>query len=378
MAFFDITHTDQHTRARAGLLHTAHGIIQTPVFMPVGTQATVKGVLPCMLHECGAQIVLSNTYHLMLRPGIEVIQKSGGLHAFMGWPGPVLTDSGGFQVYSLALLRKIMDDGVSFQSHIDGSKHFLGPEQSMQLQKIFGSDIIMAFDVCTSYPCEYDSACNALNSTLQWSLVCKSFYTEQGLAQQQQFLFGIVQGSFFKDLRLRSANHLVATGFDGYAIGGVSVGEPPELLYDMVDYTAQQLPLQAPHYVMGVGSPKDIVMCVGLGIDMFDCVLPTRNARNGTAFTSTGTLIVKAGRYKDSLEPVDSCCGCYCCRHFTRAYMRHLFNAGEMLGPQLLSIHNLWYYNNLLKRIRESIIQGTFFSLQKEIVNLYTRCHIET
>jgi queuine tRNA-ribosyltransferase len=363
---FNIEAIDKETSARAGTMRLAHGDVQTPVFMPVGTSASVKALTPVHIKETGSQIILGNTYHLNLRPGIEIVGKAGGLHEFMGWDGPILTDSGGFQVFSLSTLRRITPEGVHFQSHIDGSPCFLGPKEAMEIQQTLGADIIMAFDECTSYPVEYDYACNSCQLTINWETQCRKLHTKSS-----QALFGIVQGSVFSDLRKMMAKQLVDLDFDGYAIGGLSVGEPEDVLYEMTGLTTGELPKDKPRYLMGCGTPVNLVECVARGVDMFDCVMPTRNGRNGTAFTANGTLIVKAGRYKDDFDPIEDGCGCYACRNFSRAYIRHLFNVNEILGLTLVSIHNLWFYNDLMARMRQAIVEGGFADFRRSFLKKY-------
>ena len=328
--------------------------------MPVGTRGTVKALAPREIKETGAQIILGNTYHLFLRPGMEIISAAGGLHKFMNWDKPILTDSGGFQVFSLAGLRKMQKDGVTFASHIDGTRFFLGPKESIAIQRTLASDIAMAFDECTPYPATHSEAEKSLSTTLRWEAASR----EQPLAPDQR-LFGIVQGSVFKDLREYSARELVAMDFDGYAIGGVSVGEPENEMLDVVDWTAPLLPEDKPRYLMGMGTPRQIVEAVARGVDMFDCVMPTRLARHGSAFLSDGSLLpVKAGRFAKDFTPIDSECDCYCCRNFTRAYIRHLFNVGEILGLQLVSLHNTRYFQRLTAEIRDAINAGSLGELR--------------
>ena len=359
---FEIKAKCKDTMARRGVLKTAHGEVNTPIFMPVGTRGTVKAMTPDEMEELGAEIILGNTYHLFLKPGLDIIRKAGGLHKFSNWNKPILTDSGGFQVFSLASLRKMKKDGVEFASHIDGTKFFLGPKESMEIQRVLNSDIVMAFDECTPYPCSYEDAKESLEITLRWETQSRNEPLNDG-----QLRFGIVQGSTYEDLRKKSARDLVALDFDGYAIGGLSVGEPEEEMFKTLDWVVPELPEEKPHYLMGVGTPKQLVEAVARGVDMFDCVMPTRLARHGTAFIGKGeTLPVKAGRFKDDFTPVDPDCDCYCCRNFTRAYIRHLLNVGEITGMRLLSIHNLHYFINLMKRIRASIEEGTFAELRKE------------
>ncbi len=343
------------SHARLGELHTPHGTVQTPVFMPVGTRATVKAMSPRELEEEEVQIILGNTYHLLLKPGPELIRKAGGLHVFEGWNHPILTDSGGFQVFSLASLRKLKPDGVEFSSHIDGSRFFLGPKESIRIQRLLGSDVVMAFDECTPYPCSKDDAARSLELTKRWETVSR----EQPLEEGQQ-MFGIVQGSVYRDLREDAATFLSNLDFDGYAIGGVSVGESQEEMFQVMEWTAPLLPKDKPRYLMGVGVPKQILEGVKYGIDMFDCVMPTRLARHGSAFQRGGGMIpVKAGRYAEDFSPVDDACDCYCCRNFTRAYVRHLLHVNEILGVRLLTIHNIHYFMKLMQRIRAGILDGT-------------------
>ncbi len=342
--------------ARRGELTTAHGKIQTPVFMPVGTRGTVKALAPRELEEVGAQIILGNTYHLFLRPGLEIIGEAGGLHQFISWPHPILTDSGGFQVFSLAGLRKIERDGVRFASHIDGTRFFLGPRESMHIQRTLNSDIVMAFDECTPYPATREQASKSLEITLRWEDMSRNEPLNPG-----QLRFGIVQGSTFQDLREHAAREIVAMDFDGYAIGGVSVGEPEEEMLRCVEWTAPVLPEDKPRYLMGMGTPRQIVEAVARGVDMFDCVMPTRLARHGSAFLHAGGVLpVKAGRYAHDAGPLDPDCDCYCCRNFSRAYLRHLMNVGEILGMQLVSLHNVYYFLHLAERIRMAIENDTF------------------
>ncbi len=353
-----------HTRARRGQLTTPHGVVNTPIFMPVGTRGTVKTMSPDDLKELGAEIILGNTYHLFLRPGMEIMAKAGGLHQFMNWDRPILTDSGGFQVFSLSNLRKLKKDGVEFASHIDGSKFFLGPKESMQIQRTLGSDIVMAFDECTPYPCSYEDAKKSLEITTRWERISR----DQQLGEGQQ-LFGIVQGSVYEDLRIKSAEELVKIGFEGYAIGGLSVGEPEEEMYKCIDWVAPILPEDRPRYVMGVGTPKQLVEGVARGIDMFDCVIPTRLARHGSAYLSDGSTIpVKAGRYADDFTPIDENCTCYTCRNFTKAYLRHLLNVGEILGMRLVTLHNLHFFLNLMKEVRASLENDTFDQLRQKFI----------
>lgn len=355
---FNVVANDPRSQARLGRLETPHGMIDTPVFMPVGTQATVKALRSSDLLDCGASIILGNTYHLYLRPGHELIRSLGGLHEFMGWRRPILTDSGGFQVFSLGSLARVSEDGVTFQSHVDGSRHLLTPERAIDIQLALGADIMMAFDECTSYPVTYDAARLSMELTGRWAQRCHA-----AGAKRAGGLFGIVQGSVYKALRDASAAALQDLGFDGYAIGGLSVGEARSAMYDMVAHTAQQLPEQQPRYLMGVGKPQDILHAVRLGIDMFDCVLPTRNARNGFLFTSTGKVVIKNARYRADERPLDPDCDCFTCQHHSRAYLRHLFMVSEILALHLNTVHNVTYYLRLMRRIRAAIRLGNLADL---------------
>ena len=347
--------------ARRGVLHTRRGDIQTPIFMPVGTRGSVKAVSPAELDELGAQIILGNTYHLFLRPGLETITLAGGLHKFISYDKPILTDSGGFQVFSLANLRKITPDGVKFASHIDGSRFFLGPKESMLIQRTLDSDIVMAFDECTPYPATFEQALKSLEITSRWERMSREQPLNDG-----QLRFGIVQGSTFADLRKRSAQEIVEIGFDGYAIGGVSVGESEEEMMLAVDAAAPCLPENAPRYLMGVGTPRQIVESVARGVDMFDCVLPTRLGRHGGAYVGNGqTISLKAAKFAHDFTPIEEGCQCYACRNFTKAYIRHLLNVGEILGMRLLTLHNLHYYLNLAAKIRSALENGTFEELRR-------------
>ncbi len=362
---YTLLKTDTRTKARRGVIHTERGTIQTPVFMPVGTQATVKGILPRDIKEAGAEIILSNTYHLYLRPGLDVIKEAGGLHKFMGWDRPILTDSGGYQVFSLADLRKITKDGVRFQSHIDGSTHFLTPLDAMNIQKTLGSDIVMVFDECVPYPADYDYTCNSMNISLEWAQLCKR---EHIIDKSTSGLFGIVQGGVYRDLREKCANALRQIEFDGYAIGGLSVGEPQVLMYEIARFTVDFLPENKPRYFMGCGFPQDLLVMVECGIDMFDCVIPTRYGRNGTAFTASGKLPVKNSVYKNDMRPIDPECDCYTCTNFSRAYLRHLFNTHEMLGPVLLSLHNVHFYLSFMKNMRSAIDNDRFTEYKQAVL----------
>jgi queuine tRNA-ribosyltransferase len=362
---FEITAKCPETKARCGLLKTSRGDVKTPVFMPVGTRATVKTMTPLELEQMGIEIILGNTYHLFLRPGLEVMKKAGGLHKFCNWKRPILTDSGGFQVFSLSALRKITPNGIEFASHIDGSRFFLGPIESIAIQKVLGSDIVMAFDECTPYPCTYDNAVESLELTTKWAQISR----EQPLDGNQQ-IFGIVQGSVYRDLRIRAAEDLVKIGFDGYAIGGLSVGESEEQMIECLDWVMPVLPEDKAHYMMGVGYPYQLIEGIARGVDMFDCVIPTRLARHGNAFISNGdTIPVKAGRYAEDMGPVDPDCDCYTCTNFSRAYIRHLMNVGEVLGIRLLTIHNMIYFEKFMAQIRDAIRTGTFNSFRARHVN---------
>jgi len=349
--------------ARAGFFDTLHGRVETPVFMPVGTQATVKAMSPEELKAAGAQIILGNTYHLYLRPGCDIIGRFAGLHRFMNWDRPILTDSGGFQVFSLSRLRKLTEEGYAFQSHIDGSRHMLSPEKSIEVQICLNSDIIMCLDQCLQHPATHEQAEAALALTTRWAQRCITFWQER--TDRQNSLFGIVQGGMFADLRARSAEAIATIGFPGYAIGGLSVGEPKELMMEMAAGTLPLLTDDRPRYIMGVGTPEDLVELVNLGADMFDCVMPTRNARNGQLFTERGTINICNARFREDEGPVDPTCDCYTCRHYSLAYLRHLYTAREILAYRLNTIHNLHYYLNLVKAMRAAILAGTFDRFKK-------------
>lgn len=364
---YELIKEDPRTRARRGRLHTPHGTIETPVFMPVGTAATVKAMRPEEVEELGAEIILSNTYHLYLRPGHKIVEEAGGLHKFMNWNKPILTDSGGFQVFSLGAMRKISEEGVKFRSHIDGSSHMLTPEKSIEIQNSLGSDIIMAFDECAPYPADYSYVKNSLQRTTRWLKRCKDAHKNT----EKQSLFGIMQGGMYKDLRYQSACEIVELDLPGYAIGGLSVGEPRELMYEVLDYASDYLPKNKPRYVMGVGTPDHLFEGVERGIDMFDCVLPTRLARNGAAMTSQGRVSIKNAKYERDFGPLDPECGCYTCRNYSRAYLRHLFKANEILSSMLLSNHNLHFLVNTMKNIREAIEADRFLEYKKEFYSKY-------
>jgi queuine tRNA-ribosyltransferase len=362
---FNVSKTAASCKARLGTLETAHGIIETPVFMPVGTRGAVKTLTHQHLLDIKTQIILGNTYHLMLRPGMEVIAQAGGLHRFINWPHPILTDSGGFQVFSLAGLNKITEEGVHFQSHIDGSRHFLGPTESMQIQKTLGSDIVMAFDECSPYPCERANAESALQRTHRWAAICREFPL-----QNHQNLFGIVQGGVYPDLRQESAKALTQLDFEGYAIGGLSVGEPAALMNSMIEEVEPFLPKNKPRYLMGVGTPRNIIEAVMRGVDMFDCVMPTRNARNGTAFTWSGKISIKAGKYANDFTPLDPETNCYTSQ-FSKAYIRHLLNVDEVTGLTLVSLQNLAFYLDFMKQLRQSIDNDTLTDFYARICAIY-------
>ena len=364
---FELQHSDAHSKARAGKMVTDHGEIQTPIFMPVGTVGSVKTVTQQQLQQdVKAQIILGNTYHLFLRPGLETLEAAGGLHQFMGWNHPILTDSGGYQVFSLANNRKINEEGVIFQSHIDGSKHLFTPEKVMDIQRIIGGDIIMAFDECPPYPSDYAYAKKSMELTHRWLDRCiERFGETPDKYGYSQNLFPIVQGSTYKDLRTASCELIASRNAPGNAIGGLSVGEPIEMMYDFTAHCCEILPVQKPRYLMGVGTPWNILECISLGIDMFDCVMPTRNARNGWLFTKYGDLKLKNTQYKNDTNPIDSDCGCYTCQNYSRAYLHHLFRIGEMLGSRLNTIHNLSYYQKIIQEARVAIENGTFETYRK-------------
>ena len=363
----EILKEEARTKARLGKLHTPHGVIETPVFMPVGTQATVKAMTPEELKEIGAGIILSNTYHLFLRPGQELIREAGGLHRFMNWDGAILTDSGGFQVFSLGDLRTIEESGVEFRSHIDGSRRFLSPEIATQVQMALGSDIVMAFDECAPYPSTREYVKNSLERTTRWLKRCKETLT----TTDTQSLFGIVQGGMYEELRRQSAAEITELDLPGYAVGGLSVGEPKEMMYEVLDYTVPLLPREKPRYLMGVGSTDALIEGVIRGIDMFDCVLPTRIARNGTAMTRFGNVTIRNAASAHDFGPIDPTCDCYACRNYSRAYVRHLIKADEILGLRLLTIHNLRYLQNLMREIREAIKEDRLLEYRRKCFTDY-------
>lgn len=387
---FELISRDRQSKARRARLTTAHGIVETPAFMPIGTQGSVKGVSPRELRELNAQIILGNTYHLFVRPGLDVIKNFGGLHNFMNWDGPILTDSGGFQIFSLVKLRKITNDGVEFQNHIDGGRAFISPEIAMEIQAALGSDITMALDECIPYPCDYDYAAKSAELTTRWAKRCRGWKKESAerstptsqrgsedatLFQQStsnsQLLFGIIQGGTFENLRHASAQAIVEIDFDGYAVGGVSVGEPEEEMMRAVESAEPLLPTDKPRYAMGLGTPPQLLEMIARGMDMFDCVLPTRLARNGTAFTAAGTLNLKNAEFALDKRPIEENCGCPACQGFTRGYIRHLIKAEEILGLRLITLHNLHFYLNLMSQARSEIESGTFDQFRKAFVTGY-------
>ncbi len=365
---FELLHVCRQTGARRGRLHTPHGVIETPVYMPVGTQATVKTVSPEELKELSAQIILSNTYHLHLRPGEDLVAEAGGLHRFMNWDRPILTDSGGFQVFSLASLRKISEEGVMFASHLDGSRHFFSPEVSIGIQEKLGSDIMMQFDVCSAYPCSYEDADKAMRRTVRWLDRCVKAWK-----RPDQALFGIVQGAFYKDLRIECAKQMAQYDLPGYGIGGLSVGEPKEIMYDILEALDPVMPQDKPRYLMGVGSPDCLIEGVLRGVDMFDCVLATRVARNGTVFTRNGRLVIRNAAYARDFRPLEEGCDCYACRNYSRAYIRHLLKAEEIFGLRLCSIHNLRYLTKLMEDIRSAIEQDSLRDFTEDFYSRHVR-----
>ena len=382
-AMFELLAQDRHTKARRGRVTTAHGVIETPAFMPIGTQGSVKALSPRELRELNAQIILGNTYHLFVRPGLDVIKHFGGLHDFMSWDGPILTDSGGYQIFSLAKLRKITEDGAEFQNHIDGTRAFISPEIAMEIQAALGSDIVMALDECIPYPCEYDYAARSAELTTRWAKRCKEWKRRTGEPANggithsyssplaDSMLFGIVQGGAFENLRRESAQAIVHLDFDGYAVGGVSVGEPEEEMMLAVESVEPFLPTNKPRYAMGLGTPPQMLELIARGMDMFDCVLPTRLARNGTAFTAAGTLNLKNAEFALDKRPIEENCACPACRDFRRGYIRHLIKAEEILGLRLITLHNLHFYLNLMKRSRTEIERGTFNDFRAAFVAGY-------
>lgn len=372
---FEVNHKDSHSKARSGTLITDHGAIQTPIFMPVGTAGTVKAVQQRELeNDINADIILGNTYHLYLRPGMEILKSAGGLHKFISWQRPILTDSGGYQVYSLSDNRKIKEEGVSFRSHIDGSKHFFSPEHAIDVQRQIGADIIMAFDECTPYPCEYSYAMESMKMTHRWlDRCCDHFDKGEGLYGYEQTLFPIVQGSVYKDLRKISAEEIASKDRFGNAIGGLSVGEPAEMMYEMTELVCDILPVEKPRYLMGVGTPENILECIALGIDMFDCVMPTRNARNGMLFTSEGIVNIRNEKWKNDYSVIDEGIGSEISGRYSKAYLRHLIISKEILGAQISSIHNLSFYLWLVREARLQIENGTFFDWKRDMVKKVSR-----
>ncbi|MBP3464282.1 MAG: tRNA guanosine(34) transglycosylase Tgt [Clostridia bacterium] len=364
---YELLHECKQTGARRGVIHTPHGDIQTPVFMPVGTQATVKSMTPEELKEVNAQIILSNTYHLFLRPGHDLVKEAGGLHQFMNWDRPILTDSGGFQVFSLGQLRKISEEGVEFQSHLDGSKKFLSPEKAMEVENALGADIMMAFDECCPYPSTYEYTKKSMERTTRWAKRCKDAHKRQ----EEQGLFGIIQGGFYKDLREKSAEDLISLDFPGYAIGGISVGEPKEKFLEVLNYTTPLMPKDKPRYLMGVGTPDYLIEAAIAGIDMCDCVLPTRIARHGTALTSQGKIVVRNATYERDFTKLDPECDCYTCKNYTRAYIRHLVKTNEILGIRLLSIHNIKFLTNLMDKVRIEIENDNLGNFKNDFYRKY-------
>ncbi|NGX41806.1 MAG: Queuine tRNA-ribosyltransferase [Chlamydiae bacterium] len=362
---FSVLKSDAQSKARLGKIETAHGTFETPIFMPVGTRGAVKTLTNQQLFDLDVQIILGNTYHLMLRPGEEIMEKAGGLHSFMNWPRPILTDSGGFQVFSLSNLNKVTEEGVQFQSHIDGTRYFLGPKESMQIQKTIGADIVMAFDECSPYPCERSRVEAAMDRTHRWAKSCRNFELKP-----YQNLFGITQGGMFEDLRVQSTKELVDLDFDGYAIGGLSVGEPPEMMQEMIEISEPHLPKDKPRYLMGVGTPRNIIEAVMRGVDMFDCVLPTRNARNGTAFTWSGKIHIKAGRYAEDFTPLDPDLDCYTSQ-FSKAYLRHLLNVNEITGLTLVTIQSIAFYLDFMRKLRQAIQNETLPKLYEQVCKIY-------
>lgn len=363
---FELIKECPDTGARAGRFHTPHGVIETPVFMPVGTQATVKTMTPEELKNCNAQIILSNTYHLYLRPGHELVQEAGGLHQFMHWDRPILTDSGGFQVFSLGDLRKIKEEGVAFRSHIDGSKHLFTPESVMAIENALGADIIMAFDECIPYPATYEYTKNSLERTTRWLERCQAAHK-----RDDQALFGIIQGGMYRELREQSAREVTSVDLPGYGIGGLSVGEPAEKMYEMLGYTTPLMPKNKPRYLMGVGAPDNLVEGVMRGVDMFDCVLPSRIGRNGTVMTHEGKIVVRNAEYAHDYRPLEEGCNCYACRNYTRAYIRHLIKANEVLGIRLTTLHNIYFLTHLMQEIRQAILNDSFLAFREAFYEKY-------
>ncbi len=369
---YELLHQDASANARRGIITTPHGKVETPFFMPVATTGTVKTMSGVDLHDMHSEIVLSNTYHLYLRPGLEIIEHAGGLHKFMNWERPILTDSGGYQAFSLTKFRKITDEGVKFRSHIDGSMHFFTPEKVMEIQKVLGSDMVMPLDECSPHPCDKKKALKAVRRTTSWATRCKEHFHKTGMHAQGQRLFAIVQGSSYEDLRRQSAEELLAIGFDAYAIGGVSVGESVKEMFDALNWSLPLLPADKPRYFMGIGLPDQIVKAVGLGVDMFDCSIPTRYGRHGSAFTNKGKLNISNSEYTKDLRPLDEQCDCEVCKNYTRSYIRHLLNMNEITGARLMSYHNLYFYIKLMQRIRAAIEGDNYSQFQKEFLTNYS------
>lgn len=373
---FEVSHTDGRSGARAGVIRTFRGEALTPAFMTVGTQASVKTLSPRELADAGVQIVLANMYHLYLRPGPDLVEQAGGLGKFMSWDGLTLTDSGGFQVFSMAELTKIGREGVTFKSHLDGSEHFLSPEDVVTIQRKIGADIIMVLDECTGYPLSFERARQSTDLTIEWAARSRQEFARSG-DRSRQALFGIIQGSTYERLRRRCVEALAEIGFEGYAMGGLSVGEPKSAMFEMVGLCTEAMPPESPRYLMGVGFPEDIVECIERGVDMFDCVMPTRNARNGTVFTSRGKIVVKNARYARDFSPLDPDCHCYTCRNFSRAYLRHLFQAGEMLGPRLATLHSVTYFQKVVREARRAILKDEFVDWKGSLLERLRACKEE-
>jgi queuine tRNA-ribosyltransferase len=368
---YTLIHKDSHTDARQGTVHTPHGEVPTPFFMPVATTGTVKTMSSVDLYDINSPILLSNTYHLYLRPGLDIMKEAGGLHKFMNWTRPILTDSGGYQAFSLTKFRKITDEGVKFRSHIDGSMHFFTPEKVMEIQQVLGSDMVMPLDECSPYPCERKKALRGLKRTTAWAKRCKEHFHKIGMHDQGQRLFAIVQGATYQDLREQSAQELMDIGFDAYAIGGVSVGEPTKEMFEALSWVIPLLPKDKPRYFMGIGLPDQIVRAVGMGVDMFDCSIPTRYGRHGSAFTSTGKLVITNSEYTTDFRPLDEHCSCHVCKNYSRAYIRHLLNMREITGVRLMSYHNIYFYVKLMEKIRATIEADQYQNFQKQFLSNY-------
>jgi queuine tRNA-ribosyltransferase len=374
---FTIDAEDVESKARAATFHTDHGPVMTPVFMPVGSIGTVKTLSPEDLISNEVQIMLANTYHLYLKPGLEILEKAAGLHSFINWPRPILTDSGGFQVYSLEDLKRITEEGVEFKSHWDGSSHFFTPQKVVDIQRVIGSDIMMVLDQCIANPSDKTTARNAQVLTLKWAKIAREYFLNvPSRSQFQQYQFAIIQGGIYPELRMESIDKLIDLNFDGYAIGGLAVGETAEIRNDITEFCTENMPKLKPRYLMGVGTPIDLLDAIERGVDMFDCVIPTRNARNGTVFTSRGKLVIRHAEFKDDFQPLDPNCDCYCCRNFSRAYIRHLFNIGEILGLRLATYHNIYFYMNLLKKTRKAILDRSFTHFKSQFLEIYSLTEI--